>query len=536
MSEREKIAAATGVVGAATFFSRILGYLRDMVIAYFFGAGMATDAFFVAFRIPNTLRRLFGEGSLTVSFIPVFSEYVEHREEEDWRDLVNGAFTLLSILLAGASLLGIVFAPWVVRVIAPGFTDPEKFRLTVSLIRIVFPYLFFIGLVALSMGVLNTFGHFTAPALAPALLNISMIASAFLLFRQISPPVMALALGVVVGGTAQLLFQIPFLIKKGIGLRPSFHFWSHPGIRKIGGLMLPGVLGTAVAQINIFVSTILASLLKEGSISFLYFAYRLIEFPLGIFAVALGTAALPSFSRLVTQKRSSEFRDTLAFSIRLVFFLTIPATIGLIVLRVPTIHLLFQRGAFDFQKTLMTAQALLFYAVGLWAIAGARIVAPAFFALQDMRSPVKVAVLALIGNVLLGLLLMFPLKHSGLALANSLAATLNFLLLTALMAKKIGALGWTKILHSLFRTLLASLPMSWVVLRLSRLGEWGEGNPSLYHAIVLAICILAGTLTYMGASLLVRSEEALFLVSMLRRKVGGKASEAVTKSSDRESL
>lgn len=521
MSEKEKIVAATGIVGTATLVSRVLGYLRDMVIAYFFGAGMATDAFLVAFRIPNTLRRLFGEGSLTVSFIPVFSEYLYHQERRDWEKLVNEVFTFLAVVLAGISILGILFAPWVTRMLAPGFAGPEKFHLTVVLIRVVFPYLFFIGLVALCMGILNTFGHFAAPALAPALLNVSMIACVFLLFRHLQPPVMALGIGVIVGGVAQLLFQMPFLIKRGIWFRPSFHFWSNPGVRKIGKLMLPGVIGTAVAQINIFVSMILASFLKEGSISFLYFAYRLVEFPLGIFAVAVGTAALPSFSKLVAQNRSGEFCETIDFSIRLVFFLTIPAAVGLIVLRLPIVQLLFQRGAFDFQMTLMTAQALLFYAVGLWAIAGARIVSPAFFALQDMRSPVKAAIFALIGNLLCGLILMVPLRHSGLALANSLAATLNFFLLIGLLRRKVGALAWAKTRQSLFKTLLASLPMAVIALWVSRWGEWGEAGLSIYNAVVLAISILAGTAAYIGTSLMVKSEEALFLTSIIKKRIRG---------------
>ncbi len=523
MSEKEKIARATGVVGTATFLSRVLGYLRDMVIAYFFGAGLATDAFFVAFRIPNTMRRLFGEGSLTVSFIPVFSEYLHQREARDWERLVNEAFTGLSMVLAAISLVGVILSPWLIRILAPGFVDPDQLRLTVLMTRIVFPYLFFIGLVALSMGVLNALGHFAAPALAPSLLNISMIACAFLFFRRVSPPVMALAIGVLVGGVAQLLFQVPFLLRKGIWFHLSFRFWANPGIKKIGGLMLPGVIGTAVAQINIFVSQILASFLEAGSISFLYFAYRLIEFPLGIFAVALGTAALPSLSRLATQSRSSEFRDTLGFSIRLIFFLMLPATVGLIVLRVPIVHLLFQRGAFDFQKTLMTAQALLFYAAGLWAIGGVRIVAPAFYSLQDMRSPVKVAILALICNLFLGLLLMSPLRHSGLALANSLAAILNFVLLTVLMEKKVGSLEWPKTLRSLFKMALAGLLMGVIVFLISQLGEWAEQSSSIRNAAVLAVCIVVGTVTYTGMSLILRSEEALFLFSILKRKIRGRS-------------
>jgi putative peptidoglycan lipid II flippase len=522
MSEKEKIALATGVVGAATLLSRVLGYFRDMVIAYFFGAGMATDAFFVAFRIPNILRRLFGEGSLTVSFIPVFSEYLHHRKDREWEELVNVAFTLLSVILAGISVLGILFSPWVIGVLAPGFMEPEQIELAVSLIRVVFPYLFFIGLVALSMGVLNAMGHFAAPALAPALLNISMMGCAFFLFHRVTPPIMALAIGVVLGGLTQLLFQVPFLVRKGVRFHPNFHFGSNPGIRRIGILMVPAVVGTAVAQINIFVSQILASYLMKGSISFLYYAYRLIEFPLGISVVALGTAVLPSFSKLVVQERFDEFRDTIGFGIRMVFFLSIPAMVGLIILRVPIVSVLFQRGEFGFLATLLTSQALFYYALGLWAIAGVRIVAPAFFAIQDMRSPVKVAILALIANIVLGLILMVPLKHSGLALANSLSAILNFLLLLFFLTRRVGAIDWTRIFTSLIKVLLASLPMGLVVYGLRRLGEWGETGAVSVDALILGVSVVAGIFVFLCVSLLIKIEEAVFLLSMIKRKLGSR--------------
>jgi putative peptidoglycan lipid II flippase len=521
MSEKEKIATATGVVGAATFLSRILGYLRDMVIAYFFGAGIETDAFFVAFRIPNILRRLFGEGSLTVSFIPVFSEYLHHKDRRDWEELVNGAFTLLAILLAGMSFLGVIFSPWVIRVLAPGFTDPEQFRLTVLLTQIVFPYLFFIGIVALSMGVLNTLGHFAAPALAPVLLNISMIACVFLLFQRVHPPIIALAIGVVLGGVTQVVFQIPFLWRKGVRFRPTFRFGSNPGIRRIGRLMAPAVVGTAVAQINVFVSQILASFLMKGSISFLYYAYRLVEFPLGIFVVALGTAALPSFSRLIAQDRFSEFTDAIAFGLRMVFFLTVPAMVGMVVLRVPVISLLFQRGEFDFLMTVLTSQALLYYAVGLWAIGGARIVAPAFFALQDMKTPVKVAILAFVCNIALGLMLMVPLKHAGLALANSLSAVLNFLLLLACLTKRVGSIDWSGILKSLAKVWVASLLMGLIVYRLSLFGKWGDTGPVLFDGLILGVSVVTGGFVFLAISLAIKTEEAFFLFSMMKRRVKG---------------
>lgn len=330
---------------------------------------------------------------------------------------------------------------------------------------------------------------------------------------------MALAIGVLVGGVTQLLFQIPFLLRKGIQFRPNFRFGATPGIKRIGTLMVPAVVGTAAVQINVFVSQILASFLMKGSISFLYYAYRLIEFPLGIFVVALGTASLPSFSRLVAQDQFSEFKDTISFGLRMVFFLTIPAMVGLIVLRVPIICLLFQRGEFDFLATLRTSQALLYYAVGLWAIAGVRIVAPAFFALQDMRSPVKVAILALICNILFGLILMVPLKHSGLALANSLSAILNFLLLTVRLTRRVGAIDWTRIFKSLAKVSLASLPMGVIVYWLSLFGEWSETGPVFLNGVILGVSVLAGVSVFLCTSLLIKTEEALFLFSMIKRKV-----------------
>jgi len=474
--ERERIARAAGVVGSATLLSRVLGYARDMVIAYFFGAGWATDAFFVAFRIPNTLRRLFGEGSMTVSFIPVYTDYILHRTKEESQELVDVAFTLASSVLMGLTVLGIVFSPQIIAALAPGFDDPRQVELTIFMTRIVFPFLFFIGLVALAMGILNAHRHFAAPALAPTLLNLSMIASAYLLFHRLAEPIVSLAIGVFFGGLIQVAFQLPFLVKKGVMFRLNFHF-LHPAIRRICILMVPALLGVAVAQINQFVGTILASFLLEGSISYLYFAYRLIEFPLGVFVIALGTAALPSFSQLVSEGSMEEFRDTLSFSVRLVLFVSVPAMVGLMVLRIPIIHLLFQHGAFTYGDTLLTAQALFYYGVGLWAIAGARIIAPAFYAMQDTKTPVKIAVVSLLANVALSLILMVPLKHGGLALANSLASMVNVSLLLVWLRKRIGGIDWGRILRSLVQVAVASAAMGWVASLVTgrTSSSWGRG-------------------------------------------------------------
>lgn len=518
-TEHDRIARAAGVVGVATLLSRVLGYARDMMIAYFFGAGLATDAFFVAFRIPNTLRRLFGEGSMTVSFIPVYTEYIVHRTKEESQELIDVAFTLACSVLMALTILGMVFSPQIVAVLAPGFKDPKQVELTISMTRIVFPYLFFIGLVALAMGVLNAHRHFAAPALAPTLLNLSMIASAYLLYRRFTEPIVSLAIGVFFGGVIQLAFQIPFLVKKGVMFRFNFHF-LHPAIKRICILMGPALVGVAVAQINVFVGLILASFLLEGSISYLYFAYRLIEFPLGIFVIALGTAALPSFSQLVSEGKMEEFRDTISFLVRLVLFVVVPAMVGLIILRTPIIHLLFQHGAFDYQDTLKTARALFYFGIGLWAIAGVRILAPAFYAVQDTKTPVKMAVVSLFANVVLSLILMGPLEHAGLALANSVASMINVCLLLVWLRRRIGEIDWARMLRSLIQVAVASTAMGWVVYWVigktswvSR-GYWGE------KIFFLAAGILAGMFTYISISYFLRNGELSFLMDMLwgRRK------------------
>ncbi len=515
--ERERIARAAGVVGSATLLSRILGYARDVVIAYLFGAGWATDAFFVAFRIPNTLRRLFGEGSMTVSFIPVYTDYLVHRSREESQELVHVAFTLATSVLAGLTILGVIFSPGIIAVLAPGFKDPRQVELTIFMTRIVFPYLFFIGLVALAMGVLNAHRHFAAPALAPTLLNLSMIASAYLLFGRFTEPIVSLAIGVLFGGIIQLAFQVPFLIKKGLMPRLNVHF-LHPAIKRVCILMGPALVGVAVAQINVFIGQVLASFLLEGSISYLYFSYRLIEFPLGIFVLALGTAALPSFSQLVSGGKMDEFRDTIGFSFRLVLFVAIPAMVGLIILRIPIIHLLFQHGAFDYGDTLLTAQALFYYGIGLWAIAAVRILAPAFYAIQDTRTPVKIAIVSLLANVGLSLILMGPMKHAGLALANSLASMANACLLLVWARKRIGELDWGKILRSVIQVAMASTVMGWIAHWIISRASWVDSRFLGEKLFFLAAAIGAGGITYLAISYVLKNHELSFLIGMLRRR------------------
>src|SRR4030042_1020807 len=463
MSENYKIAKAATTIGMGTLLSRILGFLRDMVIANFFGAGMAADAFFVAFRIPNLWRRLVGEGSLTISFIPVYTEYLTQKSEEETRRGPHIAFTIGGVILLILTVLGVLFSPILIRIIALGwFAEyPEKFQLTVTLNQIIFPYIFFMGLFALCMGILNSQRHFFAPAIAPIFLNISIIVSVFLFYHTFNIPVMTLALGVLAGGVIQFLFQITFLYKRRITFRFNFDF-RNPAIKRIGLLMVPGLIGTGLYQINTFIDMIFASFLPSGSVSYLFCADRLMEFPLGIFAIAIGMASLPSFSGLASQGKMEELKETLSFTFRLVFFISVPAMVGLIALKTPIINLLFQRGVFDYLPTEMTAKALLFYAVGIWSIAGSRTIVPAFYSQQDTWTPLKIALICLGANVVFNFILIYPMKHAGLALATSLSSTLNLILLSRKLNIKLGGMDFRRNIKSLSLLLSCSLPMGLV--------------------------------------------------------------------------
>lgn len=516
-SEKDKIARAAGVIGGYTLLSRVLGFVRDVIIAAFFGAGLASDAFFAAFRIPNTFRRLFGEGSLTISFIPIFTDTYKKESKSEAFQVAFTAMTLLIIALICLTIGGILLAPLIVRLIAPGFIlPPEKFHLTVLLTRIMFPYIFFISLVALFMGILNALGHFGAPALAPALLNLSMIISVFLLSPHLQRPVIALAVGVLAGGCLQLFLQVPFLLKKGFHFRFSFDP-KHPAIRKMATMLLPAILGSAVYQINIFVITILASLLKEGSVSYLWYADRLVQFPLGVFAIAISTAVLPTMSRQSADSDIEGLKETLSYAFRLTSFIILPAMAALIVLRVPIVSVLFQRGSFDHIATIQTAQALLFYSVGLWAIALARVVAPTFYSLKDTATPVKAAVASLIANCFLSIILMKYLQHGGLALAISISSGLNLVLLLYYLRKKIGGLGLERSLSSLLRSLFCCLPMGIAVYLVSMGQNWEQMGLSISKVFTLLFAITLGGGLYLLTAFLLRIDELKSLTAILSK-------------------
>jgi putative peptidoglycan lipid II flippase len=497
VSERESVSHAAGIVGFYTLLSRILGLIRDVVVAKYFGSGMAADAFFVAFRIPNLLRRLFAEGSLTIAFIPVFTEYLTRRSREDAFQLARAVLTLLALILAVVTVIGILVSPWIVRIQAFGFGGSGmKYDLTVLLTRITFPYIFLVSLVAFFMGILNSLRHFAAPAAAPIFLNIGIIGATLWISPHFAQPIVGVAVGVIIGGVLQVALQIPWLVKKGV---PLVLCWMphHPAVKRIGFLMLPAIFGSAIYQLNQFMGTLLASFLPEGSVSWLYYADRIVEFPLGVFAIAISTAALPSLSKQAAAKDLANFKDTLGHALRLVFFVTIPSMAGMIILRAPITRVFFQRGAFDAVSTEMTALALLFYSVGLWAFSANRVMVSAFYAFQDTKTPVKVAAVAMVANGVLSLLLMGPMKHGGLALALSLASSLQFCLLVLLLRKRGGILEWRPVAESALRSVVASLFMGVVIFYLN--GAWGNtlGSASfLTAAVTLATIVVIGAVVY----------------------------------------
>jgi putative peptidoglycan lipid II flippase len=516
--ENAKVARAAGIVGSATMLSRVFGFIRDMVVAGFFGAGIVTDAFFVAFRIPNLLRRLLGEGSLTVSFVPVFTEYLNRKSREEAFALANIAFTLLSVILVVVSIAGVVLSPLIVTVMAPGFTRvPAQYELAVFLNRLMFPYIFFISLVALCMGILNSLRHFAAPALSPVVLNLSMILATLTLRDFFREPILALVVGVMAGGVLQLAMQWPFLVRLGVRLKPDFRF-RHPGIKRIGVLMLPAVFGAAVYQINVFIGTILASLLPSGSVSYLYYADRIVELPLGVFAIAVGTATLPSFSEQISKGNFEEFKKTIAFSLRLILFITIPAMIALIALREPIISVLFQRGHFDARSTLLTAQALLYYSVGLWAFSVIRVIVSAFYSLQDTKNPMKAAIAALLVNVAFSVALMFPLQHGGLALATSIASAVNVAMLAVILKRKIGPFVDGDFYRSVLKTIAAAAAMWGAIFLIDLLFPWKTGGSFNERLSFLAVAIAVGAATFFGFCAIIRIPEMMTLIRILKRK------------------
>lgn len=512
------IAKTASIVGGATLLSRLAGLARDQVIGFYFGTSAATDAFAVAFRVPNLFRRLLAEGALTAAFVPVFTRTLETDGPKEAGILFKNMFTLLALVLAALSLLGVVFAPEVVSVLVPGFqSEPEKYQLTVFLTRVLFPYIFFMGLGALFMGALNARGFFAAPALGPFVGNLAIIGGAVFFTSRLGTPVLGLALGAMAGGALQLAIQLPSLRRAGLPLRPGWGFRS-PGVKKILLLMGPAALGAAVYQLSIFINTILASFLPLGSLSYLYFADRLMQFPLGIFAVAIGTATLPTLARQNARGDQAGFMASVRFALGLSFFITVPAMVGLVVLALPLVTFLFQRGEFTVQSSLGTAIALQAYAFGLPFLSGAGILARVFYSRANTKTPALVGMGSLAAGVVAALILMRPFQHMGLALASSISSLINFFWLYSLLLareKNFPGLEMFRELASYF--VIAGL-MGLAVWPLSAWAADSAGFGAL--AVNTLVAVVLGVAVYFILSLVTRRPHLLYFIKRLKRKLG----------------
>ncbi|MBV4412115.1 murein biosynthesis integral membrane protein MurJ [Enterobacteriaceae bacterium YMB-R22] len=483
-------------VSSMTMFSRVLGFARDAIVARVFGAGMATDAFFVAFKLPNLLRRIFAEGAFSQAFVPILAEYKSKEGEEATRVFVAYVCGLLTLALALVTALGILAAPWVIMVTAPGFSDTaEKFQLTSQLLRITFPYILLISLASLAGAILNTWNRFSVPAFAPTLLNVSMILFALFAAPHFNPPVLALAWAVTVGGVLQLFYQLPHLKKIGMLVLPRVSFKNAGAIRVIKQ-MGPAILGVSVSQVSLIINTIFASFLVSGSVSWMYYADRLMEFPSGVLGVALGTILLPSLSRSFASGKHDEYNRLMDWGLRLCFLLALPSAVALGLLAKPLTVSLFQYGKFTAFDAAMTQRALIAYSVGLIGLILVKVLAPGFYSRQDIKTPVKIAIVTLIATQLMNLAFIGPLKHAGLSLSIGLAACLNAgLLFWQLRRRNIfqPQAGWAPFL---LRLVIAVLVMSAALLGMMQLMPAWELGTMPYRLLRLMAVVAVGIVAY----------------------------------------
>lgn len=518
-----RIARSTGVLAAATGVSRVLGFARDLLTAQLFGTSAQAQAFVVAFRLPNVFRDLVAEGAVTSAFVPVLSWYRAKGRDDDYWRLSHVLLTRLAIVLAALAAAGWLAAPLVVRVIAPGFAaDPEKFALTVRLTRIIFPFVLLIGLWAFFMGLLNSLRRFALPALGPAILNVCMISACLWGARWADPPILALAGAVIVGGIIQLLVQLPQAAALGFRWRWA---WRHPGAREVMRLLAPRIAGSAVYQASVVVDTALASLsaiVGDGAVAALWYANRMVQLPLALFGTASAQASLPSLSELAAHEDYAGFQRTLVTVMRMVGFVILPSAVGLVVLAGPLIQGLFERGAFTHAAAVMTSQAMACYALGLLAFAHSKVLTGAFYALRETRTPVTLAVEAVLLNVLLSVALMFPMKVTGLALAAAVTNSFNAYRLARRMETRLGAPVVRPVFAAMAPMAAASAAMAaacWAVAHGAGLGA--------HRLAGLLLAVVAGIVVYGAAAAALRVPECATLLAWLkisprpRRSAGG---------------
>lgn len=530
-TKRQNIAKATGVVSFFTLISRVLGLVRDMAIASFFGAAMSADAFFVAFKIPNLLRRLVAEGSLSTAFVPVFSDELE-KSKEDAQKAFSASLSFCLLLTCALAILGIIFAEPITHLFSPGFSEnPEKMELTISLTRIMLPYIILVSILALLSSVLNCLGFFALPAAAPAILNISMIAFLAFLAPDLEKPIYALSYAVLTGGVLALIPQAIKLIKVGYKLRLASAFHS-PAVRKLVFLMLPSILSASIYQLMIFINTILASLLKEGSVSWLYYADRLFQFPLGVFTIALATAILPTLAKEASKENQKEVNKQASKALNLVSFICLPAATGLFILAPEIIGLFYMRGAFDAESAYQTSLALKAFSIGLWGISCNSILVRVFLSKKNTKIPAYISAFTLVINMVFSLMLMGPaesmpsssfgvffssilevfqlsdLDHVGLALAGSLASTLSALFLYLLLGRIETSISLSAFVACTLKSVVASLVMGLSLLQLQ--------SYELSNLLVILIAVPMGALIYFLMSLILKVRELEDLKGMLR--------------------
>ncbi len=527
MSESKQIARSTGTISFFTLISRITGLARDSTVAYFFGTSAAADAFYMAFTLPNLLRRFVAEGALTISFVPIFTAELK-KSHTSAKELSDQAFSYLAVFLLFLTAMGIYFAPEILQLMAAGFQEsPEKFSLMVYLTRLCFPYIFFVSLAALVMGILNSFKYFGSPAASPICLNVGLIAGA-LVSPWFHPPAVGLVAGVLVGGLFQLLIQFPDL--KKIGFVPRIDFRVHPELKKLLGLMLPAAYGAAVYQVNVIVMRLFASYLPDGAISYLWYANRLFEFPMGVFTIAIATAIQPTLAGFAADKHWEQFKDTLNYGLRLNFLITLPAMMGLVLLSHPIVRILLQRGEFDPHATSATATAMMAFSVGLPFLGVVRILVPAFYSLQDSKRPVLFATVAVVVNLLLGFWWVGLWQHTGLALALSVSSIVNAFGLITYLRWKLGKLGIKKLARVLIQASVASGVMGAALWWPQYKGWWLVATSSFWlQAGELFISVVGGIFIFFLVARIVGCEEAKQAFGMFKRKLikSGEAAEAM---------
>ncbi|HXJ04422.1 MAG TPA: murein biosynthesis integral membrane protein MurJ [Candidatus Acidoferrum sp.] len=525
MTDKKHILKSASIISLVTVVSRVLGYVRDQRITLLLGTSPAADAYVLAYRIPNLFRRLVAEGSMTASFIPVFTTYMSEKSKEEVWEFANRLFWTLALVVAVITVLGMVFSPAVVHLFAGTNIAGTQ---AIELNRIVFPYLFFISLAALAMGILNCFHLFGLPAATPVVLNIATILFTFAVVRNhFKDPATAIVVGILVGGVLQFLMQVPLLVRKGMKFTFGISF-SHPGIKNVARLMIPRLFGIGIGQINLFIDTrfATASIMPEGSLAALYVADRVMELVLGGYAIAVATAILPMMSHQAAAKDYESLKKTLAFSVRIVAFITVPAALGLMILREPIIRVLFQHGQFVAASTRLTARALMYYAIGLPALATVKLVVPAFYSTSDTKTPVIIASISLMINIILNIVFLEfffkRVQNGGPALATAIASFFDFFALFIIFRLRHGAMGTLEVFRSFGKISLCASIMGVACWFGNRYTQFTIHSRFLIQLLVFSGLIAGATALYLGLAWLFRCHEIHEVYGIAtRRRAGG---------------